>query len=206
MCRNTKFKEIQVCLYINLTLSSSLVEWHYIMSAMASQITGVSIVCSTFTSGADQRKHQSSASQAFVRAIHRWPMDSPHKGPVTRKMFPFDDVIKMCLIFRCFTKWCEHYSIYTYWSYYALCSISPISTVHSNFGPDTLIIYGKYTVAIGDRWAPYRAPEVRHPVDDLSQPGFRTYVSVLATLCAYYYFSRPWYLLLVHKWWIGLHE
>ena len=42
---------------------------------------------------ADQRKHQSSASLAFVKGIHRWPMDSPHKGPVTRKMFPFNDVI-----------------------------------------------------------------------------------------------------------------
>ena len=38
-------------------------------------------------------KHQSSASLAFVRGIHRWPVNSPHKGPVTRKMFPFDDVI-----------------------------------------------------------------------------------------------------------------
>ena len=64
-----------------------------IMSTMASQITGISIVCSTVCSGADQRKHQSSASVVFVRGIHRWPVDSPHKGPVTRKMFPFDDVI-----------------------------------------------------------------------------------------------------------------
>ena len=52
------------------------------MSAMASQITGVSIVCWTVWSGADQRKHQSSAALAFVRGIHRWPVDSPHKGPV----------------------------------------------------------------------------------------------------------------------------
>ena len=44
-------------------------------------------------SGADQRKHQSSASLAFVLGIHRWPVNSPHKWPVTRKMFPFDDVI-----------------------------------------------------------------------------------------------------------------
>ena len=43
--------------------------------------------------GADQRKHQSSASLAFVRGSHRRPVNSPHKGPVTRKMFPFDDVI-----------------------------------------------------------------------------------------------------------------
>ena len=64
-----------------------------IMSAMASQIPSITIVCSNFYSGADQRKHQSSASLAFVRGIHRWPMNSPHKGSVTRKMFPFDDVI-----------------------------------------------------------------------------------------------------------------
>ena len=38
-------------------------------------------------------KSQSSASLDFVRGIHRWPVNSPHKGPVTRKMFPFDDVI-----------------------------------------------------------------------------------------------------------------
>ena len=69
---------------------------HYndvIMSAMAAQITGVSVVCLIVCSGADQRKHKSSASLTFVRGIHRWPVNSPHKGPVTRKMFPFDDVI-----------------------------------------------------------------------------------------------------------------
>ena len=44
-------------------------------------------------SNADQRKHQSSASLAFVRGIHRGPVNSLHKWPVTRKMFPFDDVI-----------------------------------------------------------------------------------------------------------------
>ena len=42
---------------------------------------------------ADQRKHQSSASLAFVRGIHRGPVNSPHKWPVTRKMFPFDNAI-----------------------------------------------------------------------------------------------------------------
>ena len=69
---------------------------HYsdvIMNPMASQITGVSIVYSAVCLGADQRKQQSSASLAFVRGIHRSPVNSPHKGPVTRKMFPFDDVI-----------------------------------------------------------------------------------------------------------------
>ena len=63
------------------------------MSLMASQITSLTGVYSTVYSGADQRKHQSSASLAFVRGIHRGPVNSPHKWPVTRKMFPFDDVI-----------------------------------------------------------------------------------------------------------------
>ena len=62
------------------------------MSAMASQITDVSIVYSTICSASDQRKHKRSASLAFVRDIHRWPMNSPHKGPVPRKIFPFHDV------------------------------------------------------------------------------------------------------------------
>ena len=44
-------------------------------------------------SGANQRKHQSSTSLVFLRGIHPWPVDFPHKWPVTRKMFPFDDVI-----------------------------------------------------------------------------------------------------------------
>ena len=39
------------------------------------------------------KKHQSSASLAFVRGIHRGQVNSPHKWPVTRKMFPLDDVI-----------------------------------------------------------------------------------------------------------------
>ena len=63
------------------------------MSVMASQITGVSIVYSTICSGNNQRKHQNSASLAFMRGIHRWPVNSPHKGPVTRKIFPVDDVV-----------------------------------------------------------------------------------------------------------------
>ena len=58
-----------------------------IMDAMASQITSLTIVYSTVYSDADQRKHQSSASLAFVRGIHRGPVNSPHKWPVTRKYF-----------------------------------------------------------------------------------------------------------------------
>ena len=64
--------------------------YHYgddIMGKMASQITSLTIVYSAVYSGADQRKHQSSSSLAFVRRIHRGPVNSPHKWPVTRKMF-----------------------------------------------------------------------------------------------------------------------
>ena len=68
---------------------------HYsdvIMDTMASQITSLTIVYSTVYSGTDHRKYHSSASLACVRGIHRWPMNSSHKWPVTRKMFPFDDI------------------------------------------------------------------------------------------------------------------
>ena len=60
---------------------------YVIVSAIAPQIASISIVCSTVSSGAPQRKHQSSESLAFLRGIHRWPVDSPHKGPVTGKFF-----------------------------------------------------------------------------------------------------------------------
>ena len=87
-----------------ITKSSSVwlnkVIHHYgdvIMGMMVSPITSLTIVYSTVYSGADQRKHQSSALLASVRGIHPWPLNSPHKWQVTRKMFPFDDVI----IFTC---------------------------------------------------------------------------------------------------------
>ena len=71
---------------------------HYcdiIMGTMASHITSLTTVYSTVYSDADQMKHQSSASLVFVWGIHRAPVNSPHKWPVTRKMFPFDDVIEL---------------------------------------------------------------------------------------------------------------
>ena len=63
------------------------------MGAIASLITNLTTVYSIVYSGTDQRKYQSSASLAFVRGIHRGLVNSPHKWPVARKMFPFDDVI-----------------------------------------------------------------------------------------------------------------
>ena len=88
---------LQECLLnMHITTQPLLTHKHYndvMMSAMASQITSLTIVYSTVYSSADQRNHQSSASLAFVWGIHRWPVNSPHKGPATRKMFPFNDVI-----------------------------------------------------------------------------------------------------------------
>ena len=80
----------------NTMIKDAVIHSHYcdvIMGVKASQITSLAVVCSTVYTDADQRKHQSSALLAFVRRIHRGPVNSPHKWPVTRKMLPFDDVI-----------------------------------------------------------------------------------------------------------------
>ena len=75
-----------------------------IMNVMASQITSLTIVYSTVYSDAIQRKHQSSASLAFVRGIPRT------KGTVTRKMFPYDDVIMILWVY--FISTIGNHSIY----------------------------------------------------------------------------------------------
>ena len=101
--KNT-FSCIAVVMHFLLFLSDPIIGaviimWlciHYgdiIMGMIASQITSLTIVYSTFYSDADQRKHQRSMSLAFVWGIHRGPVNSPHKWPMTQKMFPFDDVI-----------------------------------------------------------------------------------------------------------------
>ena len=86
--------------YICYFLSQRLICFMYVFSAIHSSFIGerkfhssLTIVYSTIYSGAEQRKYQTSTSLAFVGGIHQWPVNSPHKGPVTRKMSPFDDVI-----------------------------------------------------------------------------------------------------------------
>ena len=93
MCANGRVR-----LFAHYTISLASLCWLISLrwrhnGAIASQITCLTIVYSTVYSDANQRKHQSSVSLAFVRGIHRGPVNSPHKGPVTRKMYPFDDVI-----------------------------------------------------------------------------------------------------------------
>ena len=68
------------------------------MNAVASQLTSRRIYYWIIYSGVDQRKHQSPASPAFARGIHRWPVNSPQKRLVTRKMFPFDDARSALLV------------------------------------------------------------------------------------------------------------
>ena len=86
---------------------------HYndvIMSTKASQITSLRIVYSAIYSGAYQRKHQSSASRAFARGVHQWPVNSPHKRPVTRKMFSLDVVFMNLRLNNC---WYVHVSVHS---------------------------------------------------------------------------------------------
>ena len=77
---------------------------------------------------AGQRKHQSSASLAFVRVIYRRPMHFPHKGPITQKMFPFDNVIMY------FNNWIFVFKTSFYWlilftghKIYIFASCSPVA-------------------------------------------------------------------------------
>ena len=93
---------MEILIPLELSLNMYPLDLHHYndvtMGSMASQITSLTIVYSAVYSGADQRKHQSSTSLAIVRGIHRGPVNSQHKWPVTRKMFPFDDVIMMIKI------------------------------------------------------------------------------------------------------------
>ena len=92
---------ICACCFLLFMMSAINRKNHYndvIMGVIASQITSLTIVYSTVYSDADQRKHQRSAALAFVWGIHRGPVNSPHKWPVTRKIFPFDDVIMFQIV------------------------------------------------------------------------------------------------------------
>ena len=105
---------------------------HYsdvIMGVMATQISSLMIVYSTVYSGANQRNHQRSASLAFVRGIHQWPVNSPHKGPVTQKKFPFDDVIMKVSISN-IQSWCN-----SIWHIQCCLHLWPLLLTWFNFNP-----------------------------------------------------------------------
>ena len=89
---NQLFCPIFVHMHVSIQCNAPVENLHYndaIMGAIASQITSLTVVYSTVYSDADQRKHQSSVSLTFVREF----TGDPHKWPVTRKMFLFDDVL-----------------------------------------------------------------------------------------------------------------
>ena len=97
---NVWWMPVAIYVHISFIIASLVMKHprHYsdvTMCAMASQITSLTIGYSTIYSGADQWKHQSSALLASVRGSHRGLVNSPHKWPVTRKVFPFHDVPMM---------------------------------------------------------------------------------------------------------------
>ena len=91
-------KSLYILVIIRITMTSQWARWG--LKSPASRL-----FTQPFIQGADQRKHQSSASLAFVRGIHWWPVNSPHKGLVTRNMFPFDDVIMRATSPQCVLAW-----------------------------------------------------------------------------------------------------
>ena len=127
-------------------------EYHYgdvIMGAIASQIASLTIVYSTVYSDADQRKHQSSTSLAFVQGIHRGPVNSSHKWPVTRKMFPFDDVIMIAWSQRIHTLLCFALIDTGYFRVYFVNVPSQWeTTLHYNVGSHWQSAYIKWSLVI----------------------------------------------------------
>ena len=113
------------------------------MSPMASQITGVLIVFLTVCSDADQRKHQNSASLAFVRGIHRWPVNSPHEGPVTRKWWRHhaQNVNQSSLWVR-YIIWCK--------GIFHVCCISSVIHIYIRVKQDLVMVqnYCKFVLAL----------------------------------------------------------
>ena len=110
-----------------------------IMSTMVSHISSTFIVYSTLCSGTDPWKHQSSTPLTFLRGIHRLFVNSPHKGPVTRKMFPFDDVTMIG------GQWIEIWLLSLWWgwrnssrviAFVIICRITPfnIALMRYNIG------------------------------------------------------------------------
>ena len=130
--------------------------FHYndvIMGPIASQITSLTIVYSTVYSDADQRKHQSSASLAFVS-----PVNSPHKWPIKRKMFPFDDVIMIL----------KHYVLQT--TYWNTIPRMKIIVFYSNFisprSVRTGVIENMLVFSSGNSFAPSRRQAITWTNDD----------------------------------------
>ena len=84
------------CVQVSIDSRADTPSLHYndvMMSAIASRITSLTIVYSTVCSRRRSKKTSKIRVTGLCEGIHRWPVNSPHKGTVTRKMFPFEDVI-----------------------------------------------------------------------------------------------------------------
>ena len=116
------------------------------MGAMASQITGVSMVWSTVFSGADYRKPQSSTWLAFVRGIYQWPVDSSHKGPVTRECFYL--MTSSWTKNKLFGLWRKVYIIDIFirieWSMFERNGSYPLSNIYVFYHSETIKLYAIY--------------------------------------------------------------
>ena len=103
LCEHLQFPMFNIFSEICSNLFFNIVTWISLFIHHNHSVNSPSLQWRLFTQmfiqGADQRKHQSSESLAFVRRIHRWPVNSPHKGPATAKMFPFDDVIMIINVY-----------------------------------------------------------------------------------------------------------
>ena len=134
---------------------------HYsdvLMGAMGSQITNLTIVYSTVYSGADQRKHQSPASLVFMRGIHRRQLNSPHKGPVTRRLFPFDDVIMAfpfgALLLTLIPTWISTHKLGKVYEFYNL--LINIKSINTFWWNKTIIWYKLMTYPRKHRYGDFQ--------------------------------------------------
>ena len=114
------------------------------MTMLASQITSLTVVYSIVYSGVNQRKHQSSASLAFVWEIHRGPVNLPHKWPVTRKMFPCYPIQWLIFGRRHFFKYIPYKKMIGYnWVPYSLDICSMFMLFITEFSQGKMILYCK---------------------------------------------------------------
>ena len=178
------------------------------MSEMVPQITSVSIAWSTISSGADQRKHQSYASLAFVRGIHRWPANSPHKRPVTRKMFPLDDVIMdgqawfsntfKCFVHRTGTCRIAHFDVCTvcvkrlsHWLNQCMLIVTSDTRKHAQciFGRNANMLCNNTHLQISPFWPFYISPNVSNIATVSSRETRQHDIFLLAQI---------WSIILIH--------
>ena len=134
------------------------------MGTMASQISSLANVYSTVHSGVDQRKHQSPASLVFVWGIYQWLVNSSHKWPVTRKMFPFDNVMMQSINMW----WCSKIrEVKNFkWSFWILRAFSEFFEMRENVPVSILMLQAEMSDNI--EVPKYYFPWWRHQMETFS--------------------------------------